>query len=116
MQSEIKIKVSFDVDDLPEYKTKTTSSGVKLVKAATGYRGWVRNPQMFLAGEGGEEEYISITPKSQMTNRAAITEGGGIGEQQIQVIVNINGNDIIDSRKITKLIRDVAGRNISRML
>ncbi|TVM01937.1 MAG: hypothetical protein CV087_10210, partial [Candidatus Brocadia sp. WS118] len=34
LQSEIKIKVSFDVDDLPEYKTKTTSSGVKLVKAA----------------------------------------------------------------------------------
>jgi len=116
LQSEIKIKVSFDVDDLPEYKTKTTSSGVKLVKAAGGFQGWVRgggNGQLFNVAEGGEDEYVSITPKSKMAQGSS--GGGGMGSP-IQVIVNINGNEIIESKKIVRLIRDVAGRNTSRHL
>jgi len=115
LQSEIKIKVSFDVDDLPEYKTKTTSSGVKLVKAATGYQGWVRggSGQMFMVAEQGEDEYVSITPKSKI-QQGGVSGGGSNGP--IQITININGNDIIDSKKIEKTIRNVVGRNISRML
>ncbi|TVL96539.1 MAG: hypothetical protein CV087_23720 [Candidatus Brocadia sp. WS118] len=113
LQSEISIKVSFDVDDLPEYKTKTTSSGVKLVKTATGYQGWVRGGQgqMFMVAEAGEDEYVSITPKSKIA-QGSIT--GSVGGGPIQITLNINGNDIIESRKIVKLIRDVTGRNTSR--
>lgn len=115
LSSEIKIKVSFDVDDLPEYKTKTTPSGVKLVKAATGYSGWVRggSGQMFMVAEQGEDEYVSITPKSKIQQGGV--SGGGSGGP-IQITININGNDIIDSKKIEKTIRNVVGRNISRML
>lgn len=36
------------------------------IAAASGYTGWVKGPQEFLVGEAGEDEYVSITPKSKM--------------------------------------------------
>lgn len=41
------------------------------VGAASGFQGWVDRPTPFLVAEGGESEYVSVTPKSKM--------GGGGG-------------------------------------
>lgn len=37
-----------------------------LTKAASGYSGWINGPTPFLVGEGGEPEFVSITPRSKM--------------------------------------------------
>lgn len=119
LQSEIKIKITFDEDKLPSYKVKTSDTGYKLVKAAEGYQGWIRGGkgQMFLAGEAGEDEFVSITPKSKINSpgmgAASSFLSNGV---PVQITLNINGNDIIDSKKIVRLIRDITGRNTSRHL
>jgi hypothetical protein len=34
--------------------------------ANEGYQGWVNGPQQFTVGDGGELEYVTITPRSKM--------------------------------------------------
>lgn len=43
---------------------------------ASGFHGWVTSAMPFVAGEGGEPEYVSVTPKSQMGKLSGGTPGG----------------------------------------
>jgi hypothetical protein len=49
-------------------------SGGGLERAARGYRGWVNGPTLFLAGEGGQPEYVNIAPRNRVSG------GGGGGD------------------------------------
>jgi len=112
LSSDIKINVGFDVDKPP----KITESGGKIDVefAASGYQGWVRSPQMFMVGEAGEDEYVSITPKSkigQQTNPV-----GPSGPTNVYVTFQLEEGEFFNKMKLSKVIRDVTGKNISRMM
>ncbi|TVM01596.1 MAG: hypothetical protein CV087_10650, partial [Candidatus Brocadia sp. WS118] len=83
LPTELTIDVKFDVEKPP----KITESGGKIdVKfAASGYQGWVRggSGQMFMVAEHGEDEYVSITPKSKIRSQNGVVGGGSNGPIQI---------------------------------
>lgn len=114
-------KVEDIMNDLPtkhtiEIQQKFTTTGKKLF--ATG-GAFITNGTTEIdgriMGEAGPE-LVTITPLSNRNSKVGVeipqSLAGGGGP--IQITLNINGNDIIESRKIVKLIRDVTGRNTSR--
>ena len=58
--------------------------------AADGFEGWVNKPTMFVAGEGGEAEYVSITPKSKQS-------------QEISRPITVN-NDSVQMDSMVKML------------
>ncbi len=75
-------------------------NGVQL--AAKGFEGWVNRPTPFIMGEGGEPEYVSITPRSKMN--------GGSGSITININAPVFGVDDLD-RKIESAIQEIR-RNV----
>ena len=62
----------------------------------------------FLAGEAGPE-YVSVTPKNQIGGSHG---GAGGGEGMIiNLTLPIEGNEIVNTRKLHKVIRLQVGQN-----
>ena len=59
---------------------------ISRVGAQTGFEGVVSEPTQFTVGEGGADEYVSVTPLEGVNNA-----GGGQG-----ITVNISGNVMSD--------------------
>lgn len=42
------------------------ATAARVMALARGYEGWIRRPTVALLGEGGEDEFVSVTPRSKL--------------------------------------------------
>lgn len=78
------------------------TSEMPMTKAAVGLNTVVSRPTLLLVGEGGEDEEVRVTPRSQ----AQIASGSGIGGGNVSVTVvnNISGGGKIDTARLADQI------------
>jgi hypothetical protein len=69
--------------ELPSAGEAGATSALIALPAQHGLSGWTRGITPFLAGEGGESEFVSITPKSAFSAQAAARGKGVNGEIRV---------------------------------
>jgi phage gp36-like protein len=78
------------------------SAEMPMTRAAVGLNTVVSRPTLLLVGEGGEDEEVKVTPRSQ----AQISSGSGVsgGNVSVTVINHINGGGKIDTARLADQI------------
>jgi hypothetical protein len=77
------------------------------IGAQGGFHGMVTQPTLFLAGEGGQPEYVNVTPMSQVTPAQSMSAGPGLVIENLHLsLPNVtNGRDFYD-----ELVRELNRR------
>jgi hypothetical protein len=83
--------------------TEVTTAGMFM--AQEGFSGWVNRPTLFLAGEGGRRESVSITPESKMV---------GSGDTYNSYYIDARGAQKGVSTEILRALRETENRAVKR--